>query len=169
MTAQPQNLILDKAQIEQKLTRMAYEIYERNFEEQALVLAGIHENGYLLAQKLAERLAQISPLSVELLTVRLHKENPLQHPITLSPENGGLDNKAVIVVDDVLNTGRTLAYTLNAFLPRSPRKVEIATLVDRHHPLYPVAATYTGYSLATTLQEHVEVVLTGEHFGAYLL
>ena len=163
-----QNQILDKTQIEQKITRIAYEIYERNFEEQELVLAGIHQNGYKLAEMLAQRLESISPIKVLLLQVQLNKATPLEAPVTLKPGNTGISEKAVILVDDVLNTGKTLAYALHSFLKLNPKKVEIATLVDRHHPLFPVAATYTGYSLATTLNDHVEVVLTEEQTSAYL-
>lgn len=165
---QQQNLILDKAQIEQKVIRIAYQIYEKNFEEQEIVLAGIYENGYTLAKMLAEKLQAISPIQVQLLCITLNKTNPLSEPIKLDPEQPSLKAKVVVLVDDVLNTGKTLAYTLNTFLPHNPKKVEIATLVDRHHPLYPVAATYTGYSLATTLNEHIMVYLNEENYGAYL-
>ncbi len=147
---------------------MAYEIYEHNVEEQEIVLAGIHQNGYQLAEMLGKELQNISPLKVSLLRVTLDKTAPLQTPVVLTPENTALQSRVVIIVDDVLNTGKTLAYTLTAFLQHSPKKVEIATLVNRHHTLYPVAATYTGYSLATTLREHVEVVLQDDEVAAYL-
>ncbi|MDX5437632.1 MAG: phosphoribosyltransferase [Pontibacter sp.] len=164
-----QNLILDRPQIEQKITRMAYEIYERNFEEQELVLAGINQNGYALAEKLASHLQRVSPLKVQLLRVSLEKNAPLQRPVELQPAEISLEGRAVVLVDDVLNTGKTLAYTLNSFLPQNPKKVEVATLVDRHHPLFPIAATYTGYSLATTLNDRVQVVLQENEVAAYLL
>ena len=166
---QQQNQILDRGQIEQKITRMAYEMYEQNFEEKELVLAGIYQNGYTLAQKLAHKLETITPVKVQLLQVKLNKTTPLEAPVEVIPADTNLNGKVVVLVDDVLNTGKTLAYTLNAFLPQNPKKVEIATLIDRHHPLYPVAATYTGYSLATTLQERVEVVLEEGEIAAYLM
>ncbi|MEJ8758071.1 phosphoribosyltransferase family protein [Pontibacter sp. H259] len=169
MTNAAQHQILDQAQIEQKVKRMAYEIYEHNFEEQELVLAGIHENGAILADMLATQLRSISPINVHLLTVILNKVTPLEVPVKLAPESISIAGKVVVMVDDVLNTGKTLAYTLNSFLHQNPKKVEIATLVNRHHTLYPVAATYTGYSLATTLREHVEVVLQEEEVAAYIL
>ncbi|MER2996211.1 phosphoribosyltransferase family protein [Pontibacter populi] len=168
MTHPHQHLILDQTQIEQKVKRMAYEIYEHNFEEQELVLAGIHQNGSVLAEMLATQLRSISPINVQLLTIKLSKVSPLEVPVQLEPETITIAGKVVIIVDDVLNTGKTLAYTLNSFLPQNPKKVEIATLVNRHHTLYPVAATYTGYSLATTLREHVEVVLQEQEVAAYL-
>ncbi|MBD1398308.1 phosphoribosyltransferase [Pontibacter sp. JH31] len=163
-----QNLILDQSQIRQKITRMAYEVYEQNFEEQTLALAGIHRNGYTLAGMLAAELEKISPLKVTLLQVSLDKTAPLQSPVAITPENANLENTVVIIVDDVLNTGKTLAYTLNALLPQNPKKVEIATLVNRHHTLFPVSSTYTGYSLATTLRERVDVVLQENEVAAYL-
>lgn len=166
---QHQSLILDQSQIEQKITRMAYEMYEQNFEEQELVLAGIYQNGYTLAQRLAAKLESISPIKVQLIKVQLNKTAPLEAPVNLTPQDTNLSGKVVVLVDDVLNTGKTLAYTLNTFLPQNPKKVEIATLIDRHHPMYPVAATYTGYSLATTLQERVNVVLEENEVAAYLL
>lgn len=167
-TRHHQNRILDKAQIDQKIIRMAYELYEHNFKEQELVLAGLQPNGYTLAEMLARKIEEISPIQVQLLSVSLDKSMPLHTPVDLQPAQPALEDKVVVLVDDVLNTGKTLAYTLNAFLQHNPKKVEIATLVNRHHTLYPVAATYTGFSLATTLREHVQVVLEGEDSGAFL-
>ena len=164
-----ENLILDHGQILQKLKRMAFEIYEQNFEEQKLVLAGIHENGYLLAQLLEKELRAISPLEIQLLEVRLHKTEPLAHDLHITPLPDSLKDTAVVLVDDVLNTGKTLAYTLRVFLEKDCKRLEIATLINRHHPLYPIAATYTGYSLATTLREHIRVVLAEEKWSAYLI
>jgi pyrimidine operon attenuation protein / uracil phosphoribosyltransferase len=168
MTHPQQNLILDQGQIRQKITRMAYEVYEQNFEEQALVLAGIHRNGYTLAGMLAQELEKISPIKVTLLKVTIDKTAPLQSPVVIIPETASIEKTVVIIVDDVLNTGKTLAYTLNALLPQNPKKVEIATLVNRHHTLFPVSCTYTGYSLATTLRERVDVVLQDDEVAAYL-
>lgn len=168
MTHPHQNLILDNEQIRQKIIRITYEIFEQNFEEQELVLAGIYQNGYVLAEMLAKELSTISGKRISLLRVTLDKDNPLQNPVALFPEDQPLAGKTIIIVDDVLNTGKTLAYTLNAFLQYNPKKVEIATLVNRHHTLFPVAATYTGYSLATTLREHVDVVMQENELAAYL-
>jgi pyrimidine operon attenuation protein/uracil phosphoribosyltransferase len=168
MTHPQHNLILNKEQIQQKVIRMAYEVYEQNFEAQQLVLAGIHRNGYTLAELLARELEKISPIQVTLLQVSLDKTAPLQVPVSITPETTALGNAVVILVDDVLNTGKTLAYTLNALLQHNPKKIEIATLVNRHHTLFPVTSTYTGYSLATTLREHIDVVLEENEVAAYI-
>ncbi|WP_192823486.1 phosphoribosyltransferase family protein [Rufibacter sp. LB8] len=164
-----ESLILDHTQIRQKIKRMAFEIYEQNVEEQRLVLAGIQENGYFLAQALADELREISPLAIELISVQLHKTEPLAHELTISPLPDTLEDTAVVLVDDVLNSGKTLAYTLRVFLEKGCRQLEIATLINRHHPLYPIAATYTGYSLSTTLREHIRVVWDGTEWNAYLI
>ncbi|WP_210466317.1 phosphoribosyltransferase family protein [Rufibacter roseolus] len=169
MVLTKENRILDHHQILQKIKRMAFEIYEQNFEEKQLVLAGIHENGYFLAQALAQELREISPLEVQLVGVSLHKTEPLTHDIQVEPSLSTLTHTPVVLVDDVLNTGRTLAYTLREFLEKDCKKLEIATLINRHHPLYPISATYTGYSLATTLREHIRVVWTEDEWNAYLL
>ena len=164
------NRILSRDQILQKIKRMAFEIYESNFGEQNLLLAGIHENGYLVAQLIARQLQSISPLRIQLAGISLHKQHPLDHPVVVEPADLNLHNRVVILVDDVLNTGKTLAYALQSFLKSEVKKIETATLINRHHTLYPISATYTGLSLSTTLQEHIRVVLAdNEQFGAYLL
>lgn len=165
-----QNRILDRKQIQQKITRIAFEIYENNFEEPGLLLAGIHENGYQVARLLARQLQSISPLQIQLAGISLHKQHPLDHPIVVEPAGLDLADRVVILVDDVLNTGKTLAYALESFLRAEVKKVETATLINRHHTRFPINATYTGMSLSTTLQEHIRVVLTdNEQFGAYLV
>ncbi|MBC3538424.1 phosphoribosyltransferase family protein [Rufibacter sediminis] len=164
-----ENRILDHYQILQKIKRMAFEIYEQNFEEKELVLAGIHENGYFLAQRLAQELREISPLEIRLMGIELHKTEPLAHDIVITPALPSLTDTTVILVDDVLNTGKTLAYTLREFLDKDCKKLEIATLINRHHTRYPISSTYTGYSLATTLREHIRVVLAEDEWNAYLL
>ena len=169
-TLSAQSQILNATQIRQKIARIAFEIYEHNFEETELVLVGIAENGFFFAELLANELQKISPIRVSLHRLELNKTNPSAASLSLKPELKTLQNKVVILTDDVLNTGKTLAFSLPLFLDAQVRKIEIATLIDRHNPLFPVAATYTGYSLATTLKEHIEVTFPEDgNFGAYLV
>lgn len=170
MSFSPSSRILSRPEILQKIKRMAFEIYEKNFEEPEIYLAGIHENGYELAQLLAAELRHISPLQITLLGITLDKIYPLKHEIRLEPANSVLEGKVIILVDDVLNSGKTLAYSMQLFLQAEVKKIETATLINRHNTLFPVSATYTGLSLSTTLLEHIRVVLTNdEAFGAYLI
>ena len=165
----PAKLVLTRTDILQKIKRMAFEIYEHNTEEQSLVLAGIRGQGYLVAERLAAELRQLSPLQITLLEISVNKQMPLESPVTLSNAPDGLRHQVVVVVDDVLKSGRTLMYSLRPFLDIPLKKLETAVLIDRGYPRFPVLATYVGYRLATTLQEHVEVVFKGaEPEGAYL-
>lgn len=169
ITFDESNRILDRNQIMQKIKRMAFELYENNFAEKDFLLAGIQENGYVLAQLLAAELQRIAPVNIELASVTLDKVQPLNYPVKVEPALN-LEQRVVILVDDVLNTGKTLAYAMQSFLKTEVKKLETVTLINRHHTLYPINATYTGLSLSTTLQEHIRVVLTpGDRFGAYLI
>lgn len=162
-------LILNAEQIRQKIRRIAFQIYETNFEESALLLAGIAGEGYVLAQALARDLSQIAPFSVELCELRLDKSQPAQPTVTPDHPVADLAEKVVIVIDDVLYTGRTLAFSLQPFLAVPVRKLQVAVLVDRNHPRYPVAADYKGYELSTTLTDHVDVILSDDsRTGVYL-
>lgn len=157
-----QHLILTEKQIKQKIKRIAYEIYENNFQEKELVIAGICEQGYLLAQMLRDDLHEISPLKVILVKVIVDKQDRIQGEIQLDCEKEVFEGKCIILVDDVLNSGRTLAYSLKPFLNTRISKLEIAVLVNRSHKLFPVSANYNGYELSTTIKEHIEVKLEGE-------
>jgi pyrimidine operon attenuation protein/uracil phosphoribosyltransferase len=161
------NLILDAAQIKQKIRRMAYEIYEHNFKEKSIVIAGIEGQGYMLAKLLGKEIEAISELKILLVKVSLDKAAPQQTDVALDCELKELRKKCIILVDDVLNTGRTFAYGLKPFLNIEVRKIEIAVLVNRSHTLFPIYPQYTGYELATTLREHVEVIL-GKENAVYL-
>jgi len=162
------NLILDKAQIVKKIRRIAFEIYENNYAEKEVVLAGIYDTGYDLAKRLMKELKSISPLKITLIRVTLNKKAVSQSEIELDCEPKVYQKKCVILVDDVLSTGRTLAYSMRPFLKVDIKKLEIAVLVNRGHSLFPIMSNYTGYELSTTLNEHIEVNFTGSESGVFL-
>lgn len=171
--ASTSRMILRAEEIDQKIRRIAYEIYERNFEDSQLIVAGIDDRGYALAKRIADHLDEISHFqfakqSLTLVKVSLQKFTREQCDVSLSCPVEDLDGKNIILVDDVLNTGRTLAYSMRPFLERNLHQLEIAVLVNRSHSKFPVVASYTGYELATTLEEHIEVVLNGEQSAVYL-
>lgn len=161
------NLVLEDAQVRQKIRRMAYEIFENNFAEKTIVLAGIDGQGYVLAQLLEKELVTISPLHIITVRVKLDKQSPQKSEVTLDMKLEDLKKKTIVLIDDVLNTGRTLAYGMKPFLLIEVKKIEVAVLVNRSHPLFPVQPNYTGYELSTTMTEHVEVVL-GKKLAVYL-
>jgi len=163
------NLILNQKQTRQKIKRIAFEIYEHNFAEEEIILAGIYDKGYRFGQLLQAEFNAVSPVRSRLVKVSLDKFSPLQGDIELDCALEVLHNKCIVLLDDVLNTGRTLIYSLKPFLSMEIKKLQTAVLVDRGHKLFPVSTDYVGYALSTTLKEHVEVVLEeGDTFGVYL-
>lgn len=162
------NLILDSRQVKQKIRRIAFEIYENNFKEKQLVLAGIDGQGYVLAKLLAKELESIAPpFEVKLACVSIDKQNPQESDVTVDCDLKEIRKKCIILVDDVLNTGRTFAYGLKPFLGIAVKKIETAVLVNRSHPLFPIYPQYAGYELATTIDDHV-IVMLGKEKAVYL-
>jgi len=161
--------VLNHKQVGQKITRMAFEIYERNLHASGgMVVAGISGMGTILGHLLATELRKISPLQVEELEVILDKQAVTATDIQLSSPIV-LKGKTVILVDDVLNTGKTLVYALKPFLEHEVEKIEIAVLVNRSHGLFPVKPDYTGFELATTYNEHIRVDFSGNNYSVHLL
>ncbi|MEY8847253.1 phosphoribosyltransferase family protein [Psychroserpens sp. XS_ASV72] len=161
------NIILNHQEIQHKIRRIAYQIYESNVYEEEIVLAGIEENGYILAKKLKQSLEKISDLKPILCKVYIDKENPLSE-IKTSLDQSEYTNKSMVLVDDVLNSGSTLIYGVKHFLDVPLKQFKTAVLVNRNHKKYPVKADYKGISLSTSLHEHVEVILKGKQLEAYL-
>jgi pyrimidine operon attenuation protein/uracil phosphoribosyltransferase len=160
--------ILTREVAEKKLRRMAYEILENNSGEKKLILAGIRESGTVIARNIQRLLLEITQgqLAIDLIVISLDKKHPLQ--VSLS-ESLPFDDQAIIVVDDVANSGRTLLYAMKPFLDFQPRKIESLVLVERTHKAFPVQPDYTGLSLSTTLQEHIYVEVDGDQVvGAWL-
>ena len=151
------NIILTHGQIEHKIKRIAYQIYETFVDEQEIVLAGIASNGFTFAKKIAEALETISPIKVILCEVKIDKQNPFKQ-VTTSISSKDYENKGLVLVDDVLNSGTTLVYAVKHFLDVPLKKFKTAVLVDRNHKKYPVKADFKGISLSTSLLEHVDVV-----------
>ncbi|MBC7744180.1 MAG: phosphoribosyltransferase [Flavobacterium sp.] len=162
-------LILNKKQISQKIDRMAYQVLEDNLNETEIVIAGIVETGYTIAIRLKTVLEKISQIKIILMKIELDKTSKHLKANT-DIEIDSVKNKVIILVDDVLNSGRTLAYGLGIFLDVPLKKLRTLVLVDRNHRIFPVSPDFTGLELATVLKEHVEVVLNikGEDDAVYL-
>jgi pyrimidine operon attenuation protein/uracil phosphoribosyltransferase len=148
--------ILDKVQIQQKLNRLAYEVYENNFHEKNLLVVGIDGNGYKIAERLAEKLKEISGIKIQLGKIKLDKDKPWEGEPKIDFDEKAFVNKTTILVDDVLNSGKTLIYAVKLFLDKPVKKLSTVILVDRSHTRFPVKADYVGLTLSTTLQEHIE-------------
>lgn len=152
-----QNIILTHQEIEHKIKRIAYQIYETFIEEESIILAGISSNGFILAEKLTEVLNSISPIKVILCEVKINKPNPNSEIFT-SISKEVYQNKGIVLVDDVLNSGSTLMYGVKHFLDVPLKKFKTAVLVDRNHKKYPIKVDFKGISLSTSSHEHVTVI-----------
>tara|TARA_B110000091_G_scaffold161493_1_gene172178 strand:+ start:922 stop:1422 length:501 start_codon:yes stop_codon:yes gene_type:complete len=159
--------ILDKIQLQQKVNRLAWQIYEQNYSEKEIIVVGIEKRGVELSKRISDVISSISDIKVINSTVKLDKENPFSSDIIFSLDADSIENRVVVLVDDVLNSGKTLIYAAKEFLSVPLKKLSILVLVNRNHNRYPVKADYEGMSLSTTLQEHINVVF-GKEEGVYL-
>lgn len=148
--------ILNTEQIEHKIKRIAYQIYESNVNEDHIILAGIAKNGFEFARRLQVELEKISNLKVDLCEVQVDKKNPLNEVKTSIPSSS-YTNKSIVLIDDVLNSGTTLIYGVKHFLDVPIKQFKTAVLVDRSHKKFPVKADFKGISLSTSLSETVKV------------
>jgi len=167
MASSIRNKILEHAQIQSKIERIAHEIHENYFEEKKVILVGIKGRGYDFAKRLNNILKDVASFDIELLEIQLDKDNPLDHSFSLVKDIN-LKNKAVLLVDDVLNSGKTLAYAASFLLEKSPKSLRTVILVNREHHRYPITADFVGLSLATTMNEHISVEF-GKADGVFLI
>jgi len=163
------NQILNHTQVLQKIRRIAFEIYENNFEETQIVIAGIKGQGYAFAKKLALALNEISSIEATAVLIDVDKDVTYDSPVEFDCDERFLEHKTIVVVDDVLNTGRTFAYCLSPFLSVPVKRIQVAVMVDRNYRRFPILADYVGYQLSTTLNDYVSVVLDNEEeMGVFL-
>ncbi len=151
--------ILTKEIAYNKMQRMAYEIIEKNFGEKEIIIAGIKQNGLIIANILYDYLKNIYKGELKVIEIALDKKAPKK--IFLS-EDINFDDKVVIITDDVSNSGRTLLYAVKPFLDFYPRKIQTLVLVERSYQQFPLSPDYVGMSVATALSEKIIVEIDGE-------
>lgn len=162
-----QSIILNNQQINHKIKRIAFQIYENNINEKSIILAGIAKNGFILAKKLKKALEGISNIKVTLCEVKINKKNPLEK-IETSLNSNEYKNMSLVLVDDVLSSGTTLMYAVKHFLEVPLKQFKTAVLVNRNHKKYPIKADFKGLSLSTSLQEHITVEFNKNTACAFL-
>jgi pyrimidine operon attenuation protein/uracil phosphoribosyltransferase len=159
--------ILDSNQINQKILRLSWQVFEDNFSEKEIVLVGIGEQGLLIAEQVKFHLNTISKLKTTVFRIDVDRDKPFNKVSTNLTEND-YKNKVIILIDDVLHSGKTLTYAFKTFLDTSVKKMAVLVLIDRNHNTFPVKANYVGLSLSTTLKEYIEVILKASNKGVYL-
>jgi len=162
-------LVLNAQQIQQKIDRIAYQVLEDNLDEKDIIIAGILPRGNFVAERLKKVLDGIAPFTSKLINIDLDKtSSSLKAKIDV--DIAECANKVIILVDDVLSSGKTLAYGLGVFLDVPLKKMSTVVLVDRNHKSFPIATDYAGVALSTVLKEHIDVVLNedGQEDAVYL-
>ena len=162
-------LVLNQHQIEQKIDRIAYQLLEDNFDEEEIIIAGIHPSGIKVAKRIKDILTDIAPFKSKLVSIQLDKQSTsLKAHVDFDVQD--CSNKAVILVDDVMNSGKTLAYGFGVFRDVPLKKLRTVVLIDRNHKKFPMTTDYAGMALSTVLKEHVDVILDeeGEEDAVYL-
>ena len=161
--------ILSNIEIDQKINRLGHQLLENCFEEKEIFIGGIIGNGAELARRLTKIITENSDLSVHLFEIQLNKSQPWSEEIKFSTEKQNLENGFIVLVDDVLNSGKTMQYALTEILAFPTKAIKTVALVDRKHRRFPIKADFVGLSLSTTLKERVEVDLSKEQQKAYLI
>ena len=161
--------LLDHRQIDQKIKRLAIEILEQNYNEQEIILAGINNNGVGFAKMLMKELVGITDKTITLTELNLSPADPLSKNVTIGIDKEQLNDKVIIIVDDVANTGRTIFYAYKPLLEILPKKIQVAVLVDRKHKAFPIKVDYVGMSLFTTMHDNIDVQIKGKKEKAVYL
>ena len=161
-------LILNKDEIEQKINRLAHQIIQNSFEEKKIFIGGISGNGYKIAQKLCSIISDNTEQDLHLFEINLNKDEPWASPIQLSVTKENLKHGYILLIDDVINSGKTMQYALIKLLEQATKAIKTVALVDRMHRRYPIKADFVGLSLSTTLKERVEVLEQNDKFKAFL-
>ena len=164
----PKNLIFDERKIEYCSKRIAYQIFESNINSEEIFLVGIADNGYVFSKKIEKILNDISQIQIKTLKLKIDKKKP-GNKISLDFKVERFENKSVVIIDDVLNTGLVLSHALKFLLIVHITQIKIAVLVNREHNKFPIKADFKGISLSTSVNETVKVNLTGEKKGIYLV
>lgn len=161
-------IILNHQQIQQKIIRLGHQILENCFEEERIFIGGIVGNGSIIAHKLAEIIRANSQIDVVCFEISVNKDEPWSEKISLSIDEKDLKKGYIILVDDVINSGKTMQYALMKFLEQATKAIKTVALVDRQHRRYPIKTDFAGLGLSTTLKNHVEVDLNETDSKAYL-
>ena len=146
--------ILDYQSIKKKIRRISLQILESNIDQDEIIIAGIDLNGFIIAKKISQEISKISEINIKLCKVKIDKKNPL-NDISTSLNFEDYQNKSLVIIDDVLNSGATLMYSVKYFLNTKIKSLKTAVLVDRNHKKYPIKADFNGLSLSTSIQSKV--------------
>ncbi len=164
-------LLLNTEQISMKIERLANELAEYYYQEKEIYVFGISGQGYNLAKNLVKEVQKNSKINITLSDIKINKHNPQETEIFIDKQVLKLSkNKNILIVDDVLNSGKTLFYAMRPFINMSVKSIKVLVLVNRSHHLFPVHPDFVGLNLSTTYENHVETILdTKKNTNVFLL
>ncbi|MEE9373326.1 MAG: phosphoribosyltransferase family protein [Saprospiraceae bacterium] len=152
--------ILEQKDIQQKIRRLAYQILEEYIEDNEIYIFGINNNGNKLKDELIREISSINKkIKIHSHTIRLSPADPLSSEIKTDINLDILNNKNLLIIDDVASTGRTLYYATSLFQSILPKSIKVGVLVDRKHKSFPIHVNFVGRSLATTINENILVFM----------
>ncbi len=160
--------ILNNLQIKKKIKRISLQIIESNNSEEEIIIGGIEKNGFIISKKISDEIKNNSDIKVKLCKIIIDKKNPRKQ-ISTSLKLEDYQNKSIVLIDDVLNSGSTLIYAVKHFLDTDIKKIKTAVLVDRNHKKFPIKADFKGLSLSTSIQNHVEVIFDQNKIEGFLI
>lgn len=161
------NIILNHNKINKIVRRLAYQILESNINSTEIILIGIHQKGYNLSKIIFEELKAITKIKTELFFVKINKKSPLKN-IVFECEKEYLKNKSIVLIDDVLNTGKTLIYCTKSLLDVELNSFKTVVLIDRNHKKFPIKVDYKGISVSTSIADHIELIFEKNNIHALI-
>ena len=153
------NIVLDSDDISNKIKRLSYEIIEKNIEEKEIFIFGILPNGKYLSEKIKSNFIENSDIKINIFYVEIDKEKSIVNKINPKIDRRKLNGKVFILVDDVMNSGTTLMYTINKLLEYNPKFIQVAVLIERYYKNFPITPDFKGLELSTSKSEHVKVLI----------
>lgn len=159
--------ILGQDRINKIVKRIAFQIHEKNLNESEIILIGILKNGFILSNLIEKELQKISKSKIQLLSIKVNKKSPL-NSVELSSDLNKIKNKSLVLIDDVLNSGKTLIHCVKYLLDVPLANFNTVVLIDRNHKKYPIKIDFKGLSLSTSIKENVSVVFDKNNSYAFI-
>ena len=152
-------VILDEISIDRKIKRLSYEIFERNLNNNKLLLVGVKKNGFVLAKLIKKELSKICKIKINVTQVLVDKHKPFNECVIYNNSLENHRNTPMIVIDDVCSSGKTMIYVVSSLISNYSNKISTLVLVDRKHHNFPIKTDYVGIEVSTTLRQFIEVEL----------
>jgi|TARA_B110000914_G_scaffold130276_1_gene113839 pyrimidine operon attenuation protein/uracil phosphoribosyltransferase len=159
--------ILEQDRIDKIVKRISFQIHEKNLNNSEIFLIGVLNNGFILSGLIEKELKKISKSKIQLFSIKINKKKPLS-PIDLNCDLNELKNKSIVLIDDVLNSGKTLIHCVKYLLDVPLSNFNTVVLIDRNHKKYPIKIDFKGLSLSTSIKENVSVVFEKNNSYAFI-